>query len=215
MDIHDLRRSYEESSLDFPQLKQDPVAQFELWFAAAQSEASAAWFEVNAMTLATADLQGRVSARIVLLKHFSQAGFTFFTNYDSDKGRQLQENPQASLVFYWPHIERQVRIEGVVERTDNATSDEYFHARPHGSQLGAVASPQSRPLPAREPLEQAVAELDAKYAAGQVPRPDFWGGYILKPSRVEFWQGRPSRLHDRFVYIKSGAEQWQISRLAP
>jgi pyridoxamine 5'-phosphate oxidase len=170
------------------------------------------------MTLATSDSSGRVSARIVLLKTVDASGFTFFTNYRSDKAQQLLVNPQAALVFYWPHIERQVRVEGLVSYTEPALSDKYFHARPRGSQIGAVVSPQSQPLTDREQLESSAAELAERYAGGQViPRPEYWGGYLLKPNRVEFWQGRPNRLHDRFLYSRSEAdsELWNISRLAP
>ncbi len=167
------------------------------------------------MTLATADERGFVTARIVLLKGYSEAGFMFFTNYDSAKGQQLLENPRASLVFYWPHVERQIRVNGSVTKTEAATSDKYFHARPRGSQLGAVASAQSQPLADRQSLEQQAAELDQRYADQEIPRPDYWGGYLLEPDSLEFWQGRNNRLHDRFSYDLEAGGKWKITRLAP
>lgn len=215
LDLENLRRSYEESSLSDQDLLENPIQQFEVWFAEAQSAPSADWFEANAMTLATADASGSVSARIVLLKQVSEEGFVFFTNYESDKGKQLAENPQASLVLYWPHVERQVRIEGTVSKTDAETSDRYFHARPVGSQCGAVASAQSRPLADRQLLVDESLKLAEQYGDAEIPRPDYWGGFVLAPSRVEFWQGRPSRLHDRFLYSQLEDESWKIERLAP
>jgi len=221
MDLENLRRSYEESSLVSDDLAKSPIQQFETWFQVAQETTAPDWLEINAMTLATA-VDGRVSARVVLLKQFSASGFVFFTNYDSDKGRQLALNPLASLVFYWPHVERQVRIEGQVSKTDSATSDHYFHARPRGSQLGAVASPQSRSIASREELVEATMKLAEQNEGGKIPRPDYWGGFLLKPNRMEFWQGRPSRLHDRFVYEiveatdnQAASENWSLQRLAP
>ena len=216
MDLENLRRSYEESSLNSGDLAQSPIQQFETWFQVAQETSAPDWLEMNAMTLATA-ANGRVSARVVLLKQFSASGFVFFTNYDSDKGQQLAQNPFASLVFYWPHVERQVRIEGQVSKTDSATSDHYFHARPRGSQLGAVASPQSKSIASREELVEATMQIAEQNEGSEVPRPDYWGGYVLQPNRMEFWQGRPSRLHDRFVYEREDAasENWTLRRLAP
>ncbi len=215
MNIENLRRQYADEALGAEELHQDPIAQFTAWFDDAQSAESADWFEPNAMTLATSDLSGQVSARIVLLKNISPSGLTFFTNYQSNKARQLLENPRASLVFYWPHRERQVRIEGQVSKTDAATSDEYFHARPRESQLGAIASPQSQPLADRKTIEAETKKLASEYGDQEIPRPEYWGGYLLQPNRFEFWQGRPSRLHDRLVYTRQPDKNWTITRLAP
>lgn len=213
--LENLRRNYDESALDLPDLAESPIAQFSQWFEQARQAESADWFEANAMTLATADTDGRVSARIVLLKQFSEAGFAFFTNYQSAKAKQLADNPCASLLFYWPHVERQVRIEGKVCKTDSETSDTYFHERPRGSQIGAVASPQSSPLKDRDELEQVVEKLTNQFGDEPIPRPDYWGGYQVVPVSFEFWQGRPSRLHDRFTYAKQSDGTWCITRLAP
>lgn len=220
VEIHNFRRNYDQHALDGTTLESDPTGEFLKWLEYAHAAPAPHWLEITAMTLATSDSSGRVSARIVLLKTVDATGFTFFTNYRSDKAQQLLANPHAALVFYWPHIERQVRVEGLVTYTDSALSDKYFHARPRGSQISAVISPQSQPLIGREPLEKSAAELAETYSGDQIiPRPDYWGGYSLKPDRVEFWQGRPNRLHDRFLYSRTDADQpkeaWTISRLAP
>ncbi|MEM7473761.1 MAG: pyridoxamine 5'-phosphate oxidase [Planctomycetota bacterium] len=215
MDLEDLRRSYEESSLELADLMECPFAQFESWFEKAQSSPNPDWLEINAMTLATSE-DNHVTARIVLLKQVSQEGFVFFTNYKSTKGKQLASNPQASLVFYWPHIERQIRVEGTVAKTSADISNQYFHARPPGSQLGAIASPQSSVIESREDLVTDTIRIAEENGEKQVPRPDYWGGYCLSPVRIEFWQGRPSRLHDRFVYNRQDCHSaWSVSRLAP
>jgi len=220
VEIQDFRRNYDQASLDLAVLEPNPTAEFLKWLEIAHATPAPHWLEITAMTLATSDSSGRVSARIVLLKTVDATGFTFFTNYRSDKAQQLLANPYAAVVFYWPHIERQVRVEGLVSLTDSAVSDKYFHARPRRSQIGAVVSPQSQPLLDRDQLETSAAELAETYAGDQViPRPEYWGGYLLKPNRVEFWQGRPNRLHDRFLYSRNEADQqeesWTISRLAP
>ena len=225
MGIEDLRRNYEERSLERHDLAENPIQQFQLWFDELVATEAPDWFEPNAMTLATADLQGRVSARIVLLKKCSESGFVFFTNYESDKGQQLLANPLASLVFYWPHLERQVRVEGRTQKVTSELSDTYFHSRPRGSQIGAIVSPQSKVLANREEIESEVRSLETKYDGQQIPRPEYWGGYELVPQRMEFWQGRPSRLHDRFCYERIASEgscsksqatkTWKVDRLAP
>lgn len=213
--MEDLRRAYHQFSLERADLSASPIDQFKKWFDVAREAIVPEWLEINAMTLATSTPHGHVSARIVLLKKLDDRGFAFFSNYLSDKGRLLAINPQASLVFHWPHVERQVRVEGVVCRTDSATSDEYFRARPRASQIGAIVSPQSRPIANRTELETQAARLAEQFAEDQpIPRPEYWGGYLLMPQRMEFWQGRPDRLHDRFVYTFE-KNQWHISRLAP
>ena len=209
-----LRRTYERHQLDRDQLVDDPFDQFPLWFDEALEHEKPSWLEVNAMTLATTTRDGHVSSRIVLLKAIDRSGFSFFSNYLSRKGQELAINPRASLLFYWPHVERQVRIEGIVSKTDSQTSDGYFQARPRGSQLGAVVSPQSQVIADRTKLEADAQALDLKYEDKQIPRPDYWGGYRLEPESIEFWQGRPNRLHDRFVYHYVNG-LWKICRLAP
>jgi pyridoxamine 5'-phosphate oxidase len=170
--------------------------------------------DINAMTLATVDSQGRPSARVVLLKGVDQRGFIFYTNYHSRKGQELAGNPQASIVFYWPELERQVCVAGAVSELPPAESDRYFGSRPRGAQIGAWASDQSQVVPDRAYLERRWNEAEAKYP-GQVPRPPHWGGYILRPERLEFWQGRPNRLHDRFRYSRQRDNTWKVERLSP
>lgn len=214
MGIEDLRRNYQDGDLQLSDFTSCPMEQFHKWMDIASAADAPDWLEINAATLATAAGSGEVSARIVLLKKVIDDGFVFFTNYLSTKGQQLAENPHASLVLYWPHVEKQVRIEGTVVKSSPALSDEYFHARPRGSQIGAVVSPQSSEIQTRGQLEQAAASLEEKLAGAEVPRPEHWGGYVIQPTMVEFWQGRPSRLHDRFVYTLSNGK-WTIRQLAP
>ena len=193
-------------------LNPDPIKQFSNWFTAA---IEAEIRDVNAMSLATAGRDGKPSVRVVLLKGFDQDGFVFFTNYESDKGKQLEANPHAALAFYWIEQDRQIRISGGVEKTSREESAHYFHARPLGSQLGAWASRQSEVLDGRRVLDARFAEMSERYADGPVPLPPHWGGYRLKPETIEFWQGRPNRLHDRFRYTRQAGGSWSIDRLAP
>jgi pyridoxamine 5'-phosphate oxidase len=211
MSISSIRKDYQLQSLSVSDVADNPVQQFSHWW----DEALASSIdEVNAMTLATVNPAGRPSARIVLLKGFDENGFVFFTNYESDKAIALERHPFASLVFFWKELERQVRIEGSCMKVSELESDAYFHSRPLGSQLGAWASPQSRPIRGREVLDANLEALQLKYAEEAVPRPPHWGGYRVVPEAVEFWQGRTSRLHDRIKYQWS-ANEWHIERLAP
>lgn len=210
-DLHDLRREYQRGELLETDISPDPLEQFARWFADAQS---AGEMEPNAMTLATADSAGLPSARIVLLKEFDARGFVFFTNYQSRKGGQLKDNPHAALVFFWAKLERQVRIEGRVRRVTQAESDAYFQERPRPSRIGAWASHQSRSIASRHELEHQDTAMIEQFADNPIPRPDFWGGYRLTPRLIEFWQGRPSRLHDRLEYVRQGGK-WRIERLQP
>ena len=193
-------------------LDPDPVKQFANWFTAA---IEAGIRDVNAMSLATAGRDGKSSVRIVLLKGFDQDGFVFFTNYQSEKGWQLEENPYAACVFYWIELDRQIRVSGPAEKTPRDESERYFHSRPRGSQLGAWASRQSEVLDARRVLDARMAEMTERYGDEPVPLPPHWGGYVIKPDVFEFWQGRPNRLHDRFRYTLQKDGSWQIDRLAP
>lgn len=212
-DIASLRRNYSQQSLSETDVLHDPVAQFAVWF---EEALNSRLVEPNAMTLATADASGCPSARTVLLKGFDKQGFVFYTNYESRKGKDMKENPQAALLFTWLELERQIRIEGVVEKLPSEESLAYFQSRPKGSQIGAWASPQSRVIESREVLEKRVAELVAEYDhIAALPLPPHWGGYCLKPALIEFWQGRESRLHDRMCYTKTGEGEWKIERLAP
>jgi len=209
--IQNLRQDYRAAALSENDADKDPIKQFGKWFKGALE---AQIYEPNVMTLATADKNGRPNARIVLLKGFDNDGFHFYTNYLSTKGKELRKNPYACLVFFWAELERQVRIEGRVEKLDKETSEAYFHSRPQGSQIGAIASPQSQVLSSREGLEAEVARLTADYDGKVIPKPAHWGGYVVKPSSIEFWQGRSSRLHDRLKYTMTNGI-WHIDRLAP
>jgi pyridoxamine 5'-phosphate oxidase len=236
MAIADIRRDYTVGHLDRADLDANPLAQFDRWFAeAAQAKTAgsrlrrfaigiyksfatlfgATNLEANAMALATVGADGKPSVRTVLLKGVDQRGFIFFTNYDSRKGRELAANPNASLVFYWPELERQVCVAGAVAKLPRVESEKYFHSRPKLSQVAAVASKQSTPLPDRAALEKRMAELQREFSQSEVPLPDCWGGFALAPERIEFWQGRASRLHDRFSYRKQTDGAWAIERLAP
>jgi pyridoxamine 5'-phosphate oxidase len=197
--------------LDPAEVAVDPIEQFRGWFAAARD---ADIYEPEAMTLATVDAEGRPHARYVLLRGLDHRGFCFYTNYESAKGRELAANPRAALTFGWLPIHRAVRIEGPAERLAASESDGYFASRPRGAQLGAWASPQSTIIAGREQLDEALAAAEARYAGGPVPRPPHWGGYLVRPELVEFWEGRPNRLHDRVRYERDG-DGWRIERLAP
>jgi pyridoxamine 5'-phosphate oxidase len=212
MNLDDLRREYSERGLREEDLASDPFSQFGSWF---DEVARAGLREPNAMTLATATPAGRPSARMVLLKGFDARGFVFFTNYESRKGDELSANPYAALVFFWVQLERQVRVEGKIERLSADESDAYFASRPEGSQLGAWASQQSAIIPGRGPLEARYEELRALYEGQEIPRPPFWGGFLVVPETVEFWQGRANRLHDRLRYRRQADDSWVIERLSP
>ena len=210
-DLAALRRDYTRADLTEQEADADPIRFFQRWF---EEALKAGVREPNAMTLATVGADGQPAARIVLLKGADERGFVFYTNYESRKGRELAAHPRAALVFWWQELERQVRVEGAVEKVTSEESDAYFASRPRPSRLGAWASDQSRPLPDRETLEQELAEVSERYPEGDVPRPTHWGGYRVVPTLVEFWQGRASRLHDRIEYART-PEGWATQRLAP
>jgi len=212
--LADLRQEYGHAPLTRDDAADNPLDQFRDWF---DDVLNADVAEPNAMTLATAGADGSPSARIVLLKGLDERGFQFYTNYDSHKGTQLSQNPHAALVFWWAPLQRQVRIEGPVERLPDEESTDYFHDRPRGSQLGAWASPQSRVVEHRSALEENLEEAKAQYGDhDDIPRPPHWGGYVVRPTQIEFWQGRPNRLHDRLRYRRSGSDyDWIVERLAP
>jgi pyridoxamine 5'-phosphate oxidase len=210
--LAELRKNYSLGSLDVADINRNPFRQFDTWF---QQAVDAKLPEPNTMTLATVDSRGRPSARIVLIKGVDERGFVFFTNYESRKGRELAANPYASLLFYWIELERQVRIEGSIVKTSAEESDTYFASRPLGSRIGAWASDQSQVIESRSQLEAREREISLQYGE-HPPRPPHWGGYRLVPEAIEFWQGRPSRLHDRLRYTRSSdSSDWQVARLAP
>lgn len=209
--IADIRKDYKLQTLNEAGVEVNPIAQFSKWWnEAIQSDI----VEVNAMTLATATPAGKPSARIVLLKGFDENGFVFFTNYNSHKANDIDDNGQAALVFFWKELERQVRIEGLVTKVSEAASDEYFNSRPEGSKIGAWASPQSKVIATRTVIESNAVEIEKNFSGKEIERPPHWGGYVVKPSLIEFWQGRSSRLHDRIQYTNKEGD-WLIKRLAP
>jgi pyridoxamine 5'-phosphate oxidase len=235
MSIAELRREYNLAGLRRKDLDADPLVQFRIWFEQATGARrsgrvrklivntykslrmirSDELIDLNALTLATVDKGGQPSVRVVLLKGIDERGFIFYTNYQSRKGRELADNPRAALGFYWPHVERQVCVQGEVSKTTGAESDAYFKSRPRGSRIAACASDQSTVIGNRAELEEKWARCETQYKGQEVPRPSFWGGYVLKPVLFEFWQGRPNRLHDRFRYTLGKGDAWIIERISP
>ncbi|WP_415328736.1 pyridoxamine 5'-phosphate oxidase [Chryseobacterium sp. MMS23-Vi53] len=210
--LHDKRKVYEKSQLIESEIKQNPIEQFRDWFLEASENPNIS--ESNAMAISTVEEDGCPRTRMVLLKSYTYEGFIFYTNYDSKKGKAIEKNHKACLHFFWPNLERQIIIKADLERIAENLSDGYFHSRPKGSQLGAAVSPQSQEIPNREYLEEKLKDLEKKYENSEVPRPENWGGYLAKPYEIEFWQGRPNRLHDRIIYTLEDLD-WKISRLAP
>lgn len=209
--ISDLRKDYKLLSLDIIDVDANPIKQFQFWF---DQALNSDLLEPNAMTLATSTMQGRPSARKVLLKGLDERGFVFYTNYESRKGKEILENPHVALCFHWAELERQVRVEGIARKITREESEAYFNTRPYESRIGAIASNQSAEVASREELEVQYAKLLAHFEGQQVPMPDFWGGYVVDPNVVEFWQGRSGRMHDRLEYRKD-KNYWNITRLSP
>lgn len=212
--LEQIRKEYEDRGIDASELDDNPFSEFQLWLDRAIENSPGPWFEANAMTLSTSDSSGIVTSRTVLLKQNNRKGFVFFTNYDSEKGKQIEENADVALLFHWHYLGQQVRIRGKASKTDRAISETYFHSRPRGSQLSAAVSSQSEVIKSRSDLENKVTELKREIGDGQVPLPDTWGGYLVEPVEFEFWQGRTNRLHDRIRY-RMDSNSWLKERLAP
>ncbi|TAI48310.1 pyridoxamine 5'-phosphate oxidase [Flagellimonas allohymeniacidonis] len=212
-DLSNYRKSYQKSALTEESIKENPLEQFQKWFY--EVEATDGLEEPNAMTISTIGLDGFPKNRVVLMKRYTYEGFIFYTNYESEKGRAIAQNPSVSLSFFWPNLERQVIIKGTAEKIADNLSDGYFESRPVGSQLGAVVSNQSEVIPSREILESKLKELEEAYQGKEIERPAYWGGYLVRPISIEFWQGRPNRLHDRIRYTLQDDFNWKIERLAP
>lgn len=212
-DLSSYRRSYEKKELLEQDISDNPMQLFQTWFY--EAENSGGVDEANAMTVSTIGLDGFPKARVVLLKRYTYEGFIFYTNYLSEKGKAIAANPNVCLSFFWPNMERQIIIKGVAEKVAENLSDGYFETRPLGSKLGALVSPQSEVIPSRDFLENKLHELEQEYAIKEVPRPNFWGGYLVRPQSIEFWQGRPNRLHDRIRFSLTDDFDWKIERLAP
>lgn len=212
-DLSNYRKSYEKSELLESMIDENPMMQFQKWFY--ETEEFGGVEEVNAMTVSTIGLDGFPKSRIVLLKKYDEYGFTFVTNYDSEKGKALLQNPHVCLSFFWPSVERQVIIKGIAEKQTESYSEGYFHSRPKGSQIGTVVSPQSQVIPNREFLDKKLKKLEEDYQNSDVPKPENWGGVLVKPVSIEFWQGRANRLHDRIRYTLLESGDWKIERLAP
>ena len=211
--LHDKRKVYDKSQLLENQLKENPIELFRDWFLEAEENSGVS--EANAMAISTVEEDGCPRTRMVLLKAYTWEGFIFYTNYNSKKGKAIEKNNKACLHFFWPSLERQIIIKAELEKVAENLSDGYFHSRPKGSQLGAVVSPQSSVIPDREYLENKLSELEKEYEGKEIPRPENWGGYMAKPYEIEFWQGRPNRLHDRIIYELQEDFDWKVSRLAP
>jgi pyridoxamine 5'-phosphate oxidase len=212
-DLSNYRKSYEKSALLENQIPEDPISLFHKWFYEAEDLNAAD--EVNAMSVATIGLDGFPKTRVVLLKKFNEEGFIFYTNYNSEKGKAIIQNPNVCLSFFWPTVERQIIIKGKAEKTTASISDNYFASRPDGSKLGALVSPQSEVILNREFLEKSLIELEKEWKGKEIERPSHWGGFLVRPVEVEFWQGRPNRLHDRIRYQLQNEFDWKIDRLAP
>lgn len=211
-DLKDYRKSYEKGQLLESDIPDDPFELFQSWFKIADESSSVE--EANAMSISTSGKDHWPNCRIVLLKSFSREGFVFFTNYESQKGNDLSNNPKCCISFFWPSLEKQIIIQGKAVRISEEESEKYFHSRPRGSQLGAKVSNQSRVIPSRDYLEEKLSELEEKYSEQEIPKPEYWGGYLVEPVRFEFWQGRKSRLHDR-IQFRADGDNWNIERLAP